>query len=115
MTGAMIDASRQLLACTRPDAQPADVHRAATNAIHDGLGGIVVSPIYVSRVATLLRSESRHEMDVFALVNFPSGTSKPTVKAIEATSCLKDGATGVIIAAHAPHVLRGDVDASRAE
>jgi deoxyribose-phosphate aldolase len=52
---------------------------------------------------------------VAAVVNYPHGTGKATIKAIEATSCIKDGADAVVIVPHAPHVIRGDFDALRGE
>jgi deoxyribose-phosphate aldolase len=52
---------------------------------------------------------------VCTVVGFPHGTSKPTIKAIEATSAAKDGADEIDVVCHLPHLLRGDVDAARAE
>jgi len=100
------------LAILRPDAMPAQVHKVATDVMQGGFAGIVVAPVYVARVVTLLRGSGA---TVTAPVNYPHGTSKPTLKAIEATSCLKDGADAVLIVPHLPNVLRGDFDAMRAE
>ena len=50
---------------------------------------------------------------VTATVGFPHGTNKPTLKAIEATSCIKDAADAVLIVAHLPHLIRGDFDATQ--
>jgi deoxyribose-phosphate aldolase len=100
------------LAILRPDSLPADVHKVATDVLQQGYAGIVIAPIYVSRVVTMLRGSGA---TVTAAVNYPHGTSKPTLKAIEATSCIKDGADAVLLVPHWPNVLRGDFDALRAE
>jgi deoxyribose-phosphate aldolase len=107
-----MDNGRTDLAILRPDALPADVHKVATDVVQQGYAGIVIAPIYVSRVVTMLRGTGA---TVTAAVNYPHGTSKPTIKAIEATSCIKDGADAVLIVPHLPNVLRGDFDALRAE
>jgi deoxyribose-phosphate aldolase len=52
---------------------------------------------------------------VCSAVGFPHGTSKGTLKAIEATSTIKDGASAIDVVAHLPHVVSLDVDAARAE
>src|SRR5262245_62138286 len=107
-----MDNGRIELAILKPDALPADVHKVATDVVQGGYAGIVVSPIYVSRVVTMLRGTGA---TVTAAVSYPHGTSKPTLKAIEATSCIKDGADAILVVPHLPHMLRGDFDAARAE
>src|SRR5687767_1262133 len=107
-----MDNGRTELAILRPDALPADVHKVATDVVQLGYAGIVVSPVYVARVATMLRGSGA---TVTAAVNYPHGTSKPTIKAIEATSCIKDGADSILVVPHAAHLNRGDFDALRAE
>jgi deoxyribose-phosphate aldolase len=52
---------------------------------------------------------------VVSVVAFPNGTSKPTVKAIEATSTIKDGADEIEIVPHLPAILSLDVESARAE
>jgi len=106
------DNGRIELAILQPDALPAQVHKVATDAVQGGYAGIVVSPVYVSRVATMIRGSGA---TVTAAVAFPHGTSKPTLKAIEATSCIKDGADAILVVPHLPHIIRGDFDATRAE
>src|SRR4051812_48152341 len=96
----------------RADALPEEVHRTATDAIQQQCEGIVVAPVYVARVVTMLRGSNAR---VLAAVSYPAGFSKPTVKAIEATSCVKDGADGVLVVPHAPHVVRSDFASIRAE
>jgi deoxyribose-phosphate aldolase len=52
---------------------------------------------------------------VCTVVGFPHGTNKSTVKAIEATSTIKDGADEIDVVAHLPPLLKGDADTVKAE
>ena len=96
----------------KPEAGSAEVHRVATEAIQLGCASVCVAPVWVRRVATMLRDSGRH---VCTVVGFPHGTSKSTVKAIEATSVVKDGADEIDVVAHLPNLLASDVDAAKAE
>jgi deoxyribose-phosphate aldolase len=96
----------------KPEALPSDVHRCATEAMHHGFAAVCVAPAFVSRVVTMLSGSG---VRVCTVVGFPHGTSKATVKAIEATSSVKDGADEIDVVCHFPHHLRGDVDAAKAE
>ena len=96
----------------RPELLPAQVHKAVTDAMHQSLAAVVVPPVWVQRVVTMLQGSG---VRTHAAVGFPHGTNKSTVKAIEATSCIKDGADGVIVVPHLPHLMRGDVDAAKHE
>lgn len=49
------------------------------------------------------------------VVSFPHGTSKPIIKAIEASNAVKDGATEVDVVAFLPYLINGDVDSAKAE
>ena len=96
----------------RPELLPAQVHKAATDAMRQGLEAVIVPGVWVRRVATMLQGSG---VRTHAAVGFPHGTSKSTVKAIEATSCIKDGADAVWVVPHLPSVLRGDLDAMKFE
>jgi deoxyribose-phosphate aldolase len=98
----------------KPEATSAEVHRVVTEAMQLGCATVCVAPAWVGRVATLLRGQSV-PTGVCAVVGFPHGTSKPTVKAIEATSVIKDGADEIDVVAFLPHLLAGDVEATKAE
>ena len=95
-----------------PELLPAEVHAAVTDAMHNGLPAVVVPPVWVKRVATMLQGSGVRTETV---VGFPHGTAKSTVKAIEATSCIKDGADAVHAVAYLPNLIRGDVDAAKHE
>jgi deoxyribose-phosphate aldolase len=96
----------------RPELLPAEVHRMVTDAMQNGLPAVVVPPVWVKRVTTMLQGGGVRTETV---VGFPHGTGKATVKAIEATSCIKDGAGAVHVVPHLPNLIRRDVDAAKHE
>ena len=98
----------------KPEASTAEIHRLVTDAIHHNFASVCVAPVFVARVVTMLRGENAR-IPCCTVVAFPHGTSKPTLKAIEATSAIKDGAGEIDVVAHLPHLMNADVDASRAE
>jgi deoxyribose-phosphate aldolase len=98
----------------KPEATSAEVHRVATEAMQLGCAAVCVAPVWVGRVATMLRGQPVATA-VCAVVGFPQGANKATVKAIEATSTIKDGADEIDVVAHLPHLLNQDVDAIKAE
>ena len=98
----------------KPEATSAEVHRVVTEAMQLRCATVCVAPVWVGRVATMLRGQPVATA-VCTVVGFPHGTSKPTVKAIEATSTIKDGADEIDVVAHLPHLLAGDFDATKAE
>ena len=97
-----------------PEASAAQVHRVATEAMQLGCAAVCVAPVWVKRVATMLKAEPV-ATGICTVVGFPHGTTKPTVKAIEATSVIKDGADEIDLVAHLPHLLNLDLDAIKAE
>ena len=94
-----------------PEAQWAEVERVAAEAGENGFAAVCVSPVWVARVARLVRSG----VATCTVVGFPHGVNKPTLKAIEATSVIKDGADEIDVVAHLPNLANADVDAARAE
>jgi deoxyribose-phosphate aldolase len=98
----------------KPEATSAEVHRVVTEAMQLGCATVCVAPVWVGRVATMLRGQPL-ATGVCTVVGFPHGTSKPTVKAIEATSTIKDGADEIDVVAFLPNLLAGDVEATKAE
>jgi deoxyribose-phosphate aldolase len=98
----------------KPEASTAEIHRLVTETIHHNFASVCVAPVFVARVARMLRAESAR-MPCCTVIAFPHGTSKSTVKAIEATSAIKDGAGEIDVVAHLPYLLNADVDAARAE
>ena len=105
-------ASRIELAILKPEALSAEVHKVVADAMQAGCAGVCVAPVWVNRVARMVQGSG---VRVCAGVGFPHGTSKATLKAIEATSTIKDGAEAIEVVAHLPHVLGLDLDAARGE
>jgi deoxyribose-phosphate aldolase len=96
----------------RPDALPPELHAHVTAALQLGVGHITVSPIYVRNVAMMCQGSG---IVICSTVGYPTGQSKATVKAIEATSTIKDGAAEVVVVPDLANLIRGDVDGARAE
>src|SRR5882762_8232608 len=96
----------------KPESTAPEVHRVVAEAMQYGFAAVCVAPIWIARVATMLRGSG---VRTCAVVSFPHGASKPTIKAIEATSAIKDGADEIDVVAHLPHLAKADLDASRAE
>lgn len=100
------------LAILKPEALSAGVHKVVADAMQRGCASVCVAPVWVSRVARMVEGSGVY---VCSAVSFPHGTSKATLKAIEATSTIKDGAAAIDVVAHLPHIIGLDVDAVRAE
>lgn len=100
------------LTILRPEAASRDVHKVVADAMRHNVRAVCVAPVWIGRVATMVRGSA---VRVCSAVSFPHGASKSTVKAIEATSTIKDGADEVEVVAHLPPLLTGELDAARAE
>ena len=96
----------------KPEALSAEVHKTATEAARVGCHGVVAAPLWTARLATMLRGSG---VRVVSAVSYPNGGSKSTLKAIEATSTIKDGADEIEVSAHLAPVLSFDLDAARGE
>ncbi len=105
-------APRTELGILKSEALSAEVHRIAADAMRLGCASVCVAPVWVSRVARMVEGSS---VRVCSAVGFPHGTNKGTLKAIEATSTIKDGAAAIDVVAHLPHLLGLDLDSARAE
>jgi len=64
---------------------------------------------------TMPISASETRPAAVARIGVPFGTAKSTVKAIEATSTIKDGADEIEVVAHVPPILALDLETARAE
>jgi deoxyribose-phosphate aldolase len=96
----------------RPDMMPPEVHKEVTAAMRESIAAVIVAPVWVAKVAAMLRGSG---VAVGTVVGYPLGMNKATIKAIEASSSIKDGATEIEVSPYLPNVLSGDVDALRAE
>jgi deoxyribose-phosphate aldolase len=96
----------------KPESTSDQVHRVVAEAIEYRFAAVCVAPAWVGKTAVMLRGSG---VALCTVIGFPHGTSKPTLKAIEATSAIKEGADEVDVVAFLPHLIRLDVDAARAE
>ncbi|MEM6258315.1 MAG: deoxyribose-phosphate aldolase [Planctomycetota bacterium] len=89
-----------------------DVMRLCDEALEHGFASVCVSGVFVPNVREKLAGS---EVKTCAVAGFPLGAMKPMVKAIEATSLVKDGADEVDFVAHLPTLLACDAEAARVE
>lgn len=92
----------------RPEATPADIDALAHEARQHRFASVCVHGRYVARAAEALRGSG---VRTCAVVGFPLGAAKPSVKAIEATAACKDGATEIDFVAPLALTLAGDTGA----
>ena len=89
-----------------------DVMCLCDQAIEHGFASICVNGCFVKDVREKLTGSG---VKTCAVAGFPLGAMKPLVKAIEATSLVKDGADEVDFVAHLPTLLACDAEAAREE
>jgi deoxyribose-phosphate aldolase len=98
----------------RPEATAAEVGQLVGEAIEHQFAAVCVHPVWASYVNTRL-SGSGSGVALCTVVGFPHGANKPTLKAIEATGAIKDGAAEVDVVGHLPALIAGDFDYTKAE
>jgi deoxyribose-phosphate aldolase len=96
----------------KPEALAPEVHKVVTEALQHQFASVCIAPAWVAKVSAMLKGSS---VACCTVVSFPHGTSKPTLKAIEATSAIKDGATEVDVVAFLPFLINHDVESAKAE
>jgi len=96
----------------KPEALAPEVHKVVTEALQYQFASVCVAPVWIAKVSAMLKGSF---VACCTVVGFPHGTSKPTVKAIEATAAVKDGATEVDVVAFLPFLLNHDLDAAKSE
>jgi deoxyribose-phosphate aldolase len=96
----------------KPEASAPEVHRVVAEAMEHQFASVCVAPVWLAKVATQLKGSG---VLACTVISFPHGTSKATVKAIEATSSIKDGADEIDVVAHIPSLAAADADSARAE
>jgi deoxyribose-phosphate aldolase len=96
----------------KPQATAAEVEQIIAEAIEYRFASVCVAPVWVPMVARRLKGTG---VLTCTVAGFPHGTSKPTIKAIEGASSVKDGADEVDVVAHLPHLARHDLDAAKSE
>jgi deoxyribose-phosphate aldolase len=101
------------LAALDPQLTAPELHALIAGAMEHELSAVCVTPVWVPRVAMMLRATPA--VIVCTAVGFPHGTHKSTLKAIEATSSLKDGASAIAVVPHLTNLIKQDLDAARTE
>jgi deoxyribose-phosphate aldolase len=96
----------------KPEATAPEIHRLIAEAIEHRFAAVCIAPAFVAKAAIELRGSG---VALCTVVSFPHGTSKPTIKAIEATSAVKDGADELDVVAHLPNLINNNFDAARLE
>jgi deoxyribose-phosphate aldolase len=96
----------------KPEAPRKDVDQVIAEARTYRFASVCVAPAWLKYVNQGLAGSGVKSCTV---IGFPHGTSKPTIKAIEATSAVKDGADEIDVVAFLPALLEGDLDFARAE
>lgn len=91
-----------------PEATKADAQKLVEEATELGVYAVCVSP-------SLLPLDVPEGLKVVAVVGFPSGASKPAVKALEAQQAAADGADEVDMVLNLANAVEGDYEAVEAE
>jgi len=96
----------------KPEATAAEIHRLIAEAIEHHFAAVCIAPAFVAKAAVELRGSG---VALCTVISFPHGTSKPTIKAIEGSSAVKDGAEELDVVAHLPNLINNNFDAARLE
>jgi deoxyribose-phosphate aldolase len=88
-----------------PDAKEEDIRRLVEEAKRFGFASCCANPHWIPLVAKLLKGTS---IKVCGVVGFPLGANKPKVKALEARTCVKDGANEIDMVMNIGAFLSGD-------
>ncbi|HEY0010117.1 MAG TPA: deoxyribose-phosphate aldolase [Tepidisphaeraceae bacterium] len=96
----------------KPEATVGDVDKIVAQAREYRFASVCISPPFVSYVAKGLSGSG---VKTCTVIGFPNGTHKGTIKAIEATSTVKDGADEIDVVAHLPLLLSLNLEAARSE
>lgn len=96
----------------KAEATQDDVVRLCGEALEHGFASVCVNGCFVKAVREKLAGS---QVKTCAVAGFPLGAMKPMVKAIEATSLVKDGADEVDFVAHLPTLLACDAEGAREE
>lgn len=103
----------------KADAGEADVRKAVAEALEFGFASVCVNPAWVDLVSELLHEAAsragRAGVATCGCVGFPLGANRTTTKAIEAASCVKDGAQEIDMVMFLPALLADDIYRARAD
>lgn len=96
----------------KAEATPDDVQRVINEAKSHGFASVCVNGGFIASAASALHGSG---VKTCGVAGFPLGAMKNTVKAIEATSLVKDGADEVDFVAHLSTLLTADAGAARGQ
>jgi deoxyribose-phosphate aldolase len=96
----------------KPEATLAQITQTAQEALQHGFASVCVTGAWVPTVAKILAGSN---VKTCAVAGFPLGANKPTIKAIEAASVVKDGAQEVDFVAFLPSLMAKDLGAAKTE
>ncbi|MCE9591044.1 MAG: deoxyribose-phosphate aldolase [Planctomycetes bacterium] len=96
----------------KAEAMRPEVQKFVAEAIEHRFASVCINGVFVADVAKALAGSG---VLTCGVVGFPLGGMKSTLKAIEATSQVKDGAAEVDFVAHLPYLIRKDVASAKAE
>lgn len=96
----------------KAEATPEQVQKLIDEAKTHGFASVCVNGVFTKFVARGLEETA---VKTCAVVGFPLGANKATIKAIEAVSAVKDGAEEIDFVAHLPYLLAGNLAAIKAE
>lgn len=89
-----------------------EIHKVVAEATEHRFASVCVNGVFVADVSKALQGSG---VKTCAVAGFPLGAMKATLKAIEATAAVKDGADEIDFVAHMPHLVRKDLQSAKTE
>ncbi|HVT80691.1 MAG TPA: deoxyribose-phosphate aldolase [Phycisphaerae bacterium] len=99
----------------KPEATAADIHTLIQEALEHQFATVCVHGRWVALAAEILRNPHPSHTKVCAVVGFPLGAMKSSVKAIEAVAAVKDGAREIDMVISLATLFEADLDGARAD
>jgi deoxyribose-phosphate aldolase len=96
----------------KPEATRTQVLQAVADALAHRFAAVCVAPCWM---AVAKKELGDGPVLACGVAGFPHGTAKPVIKAIEASSLMKDGADEVDVVMHLPNLIELNFDAARSE
>lgn len=96
----------------KPEATAHEVAQVVAEAREHGFASVCVAPVWVPKVSPLLAGSN---VSCCTVIGFPNGTHRPTLKAIEATVAVKEGATEIDVVVFLPFLINYDIESAKGE
>jgi deoxyribose-phosphate aldolase len=103
----------------KAEATETDIRKIVAEAVEHRFASVCVNPRWASLVSRLLHEAGVEEgktekfVRTCACVGFPLGANRSSTKAIEAASCVKDGANEIDMVISLPALIAGDLAYAR--